>query len=169
MYGQEDPTATVAVQPSDNDVTESEEAPDTPSIPPKILTSSQIFLVETGKRLELPCIIENLENAVLIWKHDTKVLATGNKVLSKRSKAKLEGTNLILPRVTDGDTGNYTCQVAGEEQVEVVHYVTIIRPPTVDIQPGDKEITGEIGQALPLGCVVQGFPQPSIKWVFTVS
>ncbi|GAV05064.1 hypothetical protein RvY_15250 [Ramazzottius varieornatus] len=133
-----------------------------PPSPPGMKTPCQDLIVEAGKRLELPCEIENPESGVLIWKHGAKILATGTTLTSKRNK-KLEGTNMILTRISNANAGNYTCQDAGEEQVEVVHAVTIIRPPSVDIQPGDKEISSEKGQPLPLSCRVQGFPQPTLE------
>ena len=44
---------------------------------PQLLTEGQVFRVEVGETLLLPCRTRNLGNMVLLWKKGSRVLTAG--------------------------------------------------------------------------------------------
>ena len=48
-----------------------------PVAQPQLLTEGQVFRVETGETLLLPCRTRNLGNMVLLWKKGSRVLTAG--------------------------------------------------------------------------------------------
>ena len=63
---------------------------------PQLLTEGQVFRVETGETLLLPCRTRNLGNMVLLWKKGSRVLTAGTiKVTNSNSEKAAAMTNSI--------------------------------------------------------------------------
>jgi Immunoglobulin domain len=127
VFGQEESTAT-----ADNETTESEEATDSPSVPPHISTEPQTFLVQSGQRVVLPCKITNLQEAgaVVVWKRGEKWLTNGVVTFKGNPSISLdkETYTLTIKRAHDRDAGNYSCiaSAGSDNEVKVQHLVIIV-------------------------------------------
>ena len=59
-----------------------------PVAQPQLLTEGQVFRVETGETLLLPCRTRNLGNMVLLWKKGSRVLTAGTIKVNHTNKMK---------------------------------------------------------------------------------
>lgn len=63
---------------------------------PRITTEGQVFRVQLGETLLLPCAVKNLGPMVLLWKKGTRVLTAGNMKVRRDDRIELVGTGLQI-------------------------------------------------------------------------
>ena len=97
-------------------------------MPPKLLTRSQIFEIEIGEDLTLPCEVRNLRDFVILWRKGERIISAGNLLVKKNGRVKLmDNFSLQLINIETGDAGDYFCEVDfyGETQ-NVTHHVDVL-------------------------------------------
>lgn len=148
---------------------------------PKFISISKTVTINEGQTIKLPCVVDKLDNFVMIWKHKQKVgepnilAVSGNLMDKKDTRFVLEtppnGNNLVISLAEVKDEGEYICQVSAYNPVEIKHTVKIRVAPEVQASgypaPEGEEnmITVEAGQPVELDCkVLKGSPRPDIIW-----
>jgi len=157
---------------------------------PKFITSSKNFIVNEGDSIKLPCLVDNLENLIIIWKKGTKIVTLGDKPYedddkriqvenvwketnntddadddaTENKKVQL-GNNLVIRLSEENDAGDYTCQVSSANALELKHSVKIIVQPAIEPIPASRLVTVKAGEAAELSCkVTRGDPEPEVFW-----
>ena len=99
---------------------------------PKFVSSSKKnYIVNEGDTIKLSCIVDKLENFVILWKKGAEnILAVGDKPTNgKDSRMKIEsvpnGNQLVISLADYSDEGEYTCQVSALKTVEQKHLVRV--------------------------------------------
>lgn len=137
---------------------------------PEFISHSKNLLVNEGSTIRLPCLVDNLDPRInMIWKKGSKVLALGDNPYDKSDdRIKVEkrktGNQLVIRMVDFEDAGEYICQVAATEIIELRHSVNIILAPAVQAVPSGVVRVKE-GSSATLSCqVTRGTPEPVITW-----
>ncbi len=99
-----------------------------PVAQPELISEGQVFRVEVGETLLLPCRARNLGNMVLLWKKGTRVLTAGGMRVRRDRRFKLEGTDLQISRIESDDAGEYVCEIEtdDDEPIAIMHSVEIL-------------------------------------------
>ena len=95
---------------------------------PRILTEGQVFRVELGQTLLLPCQTQNLGPMILLWKKGTRVLTADSIKVRRDKRLELQGTGLQIRDIDRDDSGEYVCEIETDEDepVAIVHSVEIL-------------------------------------------
>lgn len=137
---------------------------------PTINSSSQVVKLEAGSTARFPCQVSNLGPLVLIWKHGTRVLTAGvgagTMHVKKDPRVSLAGTDLIVSNVTEGDAGEYRCELDTDDEfpLSVSHTLQILVAPQLRRHPTSGELFVKKGSTVSLKCQASGFPIPQISW-----
>jgi len=157
---------------------------------PKFISSSKNFIVNEGDSIKLPCLVDNLENLIIIWKKGTKIVTLGDKPYEDDDKRiqvenvwketnntdnadddatedeKVQvGNTLVIRLSEENDAGDYTCQVSSANVLELKHSVKIIVQPAIEPIPASRLVTVKAGEAAELSCkVTRGDPEPEVFW-----
>jgi len=148
---------------------------------PKFVSIPKSIMVNEGDTIKLPCVVDKLDELVIIWKHIPKggtqnMLALGANLLDKSDtrvalETETNSNNLVISLAEVKDEGEYICQVSAYNPIEIKHTVQIrVRPEvkatgTPTPQGEDNMITVEAGQPVELECqVLKGSPRPDIYW-----
>lgn len=157
---------------------------------PKFISSSKHFIVNEGDSIKLPCLVDNLENLIIIWKKGAKIVTLGDKPyedddkriqvesvwretnkplgadnVATEEKRVQAGNTLVIRLSEENDAGDYTCQVSSSKVVELKHSVKIIVQPAIEPIPASRLVTVKAGEAAELSCkVTRGDPQPEVFW-----
>jgi len=153
---------------------------------PKFISSSKTFIVHEGDAIKLPCLVDNLENFLIIWKKGETVVTLGNKPIEdddkriqvenvwketgNEHKDKMEGrvqvgNTLVIRLSEEKDAGEYVCQVSSANPVELKHTVKIIVRPAIEPVPASRLLTVSVGETADLACrVTRGDPEPDVYW-----
>lgn len=157
---------------------------------PKFISSSKNFIVNEGDAIKLPCLVDNLENFLIMWKKGTKIVTLGDKpyenddkriqvenvwkeinITSKSGDEATErgkvqvGNTLVIRLSEEKDAGEYACQVSSAKFSELKHTVRIIVQPRIEPIPASRLVTVKAGDAAELSCkVTRGDPEPEVFW-----
>jgi len=159
---------------------------------PTFISSSKTFIVKEGDAIKLPCVVDNLENFLIIWKRGNQIITlgdkpyedddrrvqveniwkSGNKILASSNKPSEDedswvqvGNTLVILLSEEKDAGDYVCQVSSAQPVELKHTVKIIVRPVIKSVPESGLLTVNVGEAADLSCkVTRGDPEPEVFW-----
>ncbi|KAL1021160.1 hypothetical protein UPYG_G00009590 [Umbra pygmaea] len=127
---------------------------------PRLMTppgvQSELFPVK-GEELVLECIAEGFPTPVIEWKR------LGEE-LPKLFKIKNYGKRLIIPKVVEEDTGQYTCKARNSVGVtEHMFIITVEERPKWYPQYPEGQLS-VVGSEVKIECPVSGKPAPVISW-----
>jgi hypothetical protein len=136
------------------------------AIQPEILTEGQVFRVEMGQTLLLPCKTRNLGAMILLWKKGTRVLTAGSIQVRRDKRLHLDGNDLQISAMDSDDAGEYICEVETDDDkpIAIVHSVEILVPPGITTQPANGQIVVKKGTSVSLSCSASGNPAPVLTW-----
>jgi len=137
---------------------------------PKLLSVGRTLIVSEGDAIKLPCLVDNLESLLIIWKRGSTIIALGDKPYEDDDsrvevQKELNGNSLVIRFSEQKDAGDYVCQVSSTTPVELTHTVKIIVQPEVEPVPQSGLVTVKAGEPAEIGCkVTRGDPEPEINW-----
>jgi len=137
---------------------------------PKFTSTAESKMVNEGETIKLSCIVDKLDNLIIMWKKGSKVISLNNKVFEnddERIKVmKVPNGNELTIRLAEADdAGEYICQVTAVETIELVYNVEIRVNPVIESIPESGFIKVTIGDPVTLSCrVTQGYPTPEVVW-----
>jgi len=137
---------------------------------PKLLSVGRTLIVSEGDAIKLPCLVDNLESLLIIWKRGSTIIALGDKPYEDDDSRvevhkELNGNSLVIRFSEQKDAGDYVCQVSSTTPVELTHTVKIIVRPEVEPVPQSGLVTVKAGEPAEIGCkVTRGDPEPEINW-----
>jgi len=137
---------------------------------PTFISSGKTLFVSEGDAIKLPCLVDNLENLLIIWKKGNKIITLGDKPYEDDdSRVQVEkaanGNTLVIRLSEEKDAGDYVCQLSSAKSVELTHTVKIIVRPDVESVPKSGILTVSVGDPAELSCkVTRGSPEPNVTW-----
>jgi len=138
---------------------------------PKFITTAKSIMVNEGDTIKLSCVVDKLDNLIMMWKKGNKIIAMGDKLYEpdEDDRIKLEkienGNKLTIRLAGEDDAGEYLCQVTATEIIELVHDVQIRVKPNIVAVPESGLVKVTAGEPVELSCkVIQGYPEPEVLW-----
>jgi len=138
---------------------------------PKFITNAKSIMVNEGDTIKLSCVVDKLDNLIIMWKKGNKIIAIDDKLFEpdEDDRTKLEkvenGNKLTIKLAGEDDAGEYLCQVTAAETIELVHDVKIRVEPKIVAVPESGLIKVKAGEPVELSCkVTQGYPAPEVLW-----
>eukprot|EP00091_Calanus_sinicus_P014442 TRINITY_DN3198_c0_g1_i1.p1 TRINITY_DN3198_c0_g1~~TRINITY_DN3198_c0_g1_i1.p1 ORF type:complete len:393 (+),score=77.67 TRINITY_DN3198_c0_g1_i1:245-1423(+) len=137
---------------------------------PTFISSGKTMIVNEGDAIKLPCLVDNLENLLIIWKRGSRIITLGDKPYEDDdSRVQVEkaanGNTLVIRLSEEKDAGDYVCQVSSAKSVELTHTVKIIVRPDVESIPKSGVLKVNVGDPAELLCkVTRGSPEPNVTW-----
>ncbi|XP_015190431.1 PREDICTED: protein amalgam-like [Polistes dominula] len=101
-----------------------DESPDTMEEPPQIISQPISNTVRAGTTVTLPCLTENADSFVVIWKKDDQFLYYGPNPMTEEPKRiqRLANNSLVIHNATMTDSSdNYTCSITSRIPVMITH------------------------------------------------
>ena len=94
------------------------------------MSTYKTIMVNEGDTIKLPCVVDKLDNFVIIWKKGTEILTVGDKPFDgKDARVKIEkisnGNRLVISLADFSDEGEYTCQLSALKTIELKHSVKV--------------------------------------------
>jgi len=137
---------------------------------PQFLSQSKHLAVDSGETFSLPCFVSKMDDFVLMWMKDGKIISLGNKIIkSEGDRYMLEvneqGNKLVVHYAIPEDRGNYRCQVSSYNLAYIDHTVAVRVEPVIETYPKGQVFLRE-GDSVQLLCYLYaGEPQPEIYWM----
>lgn len=138
---------------------------------PKFITTAESIMIDEGDTIKLACVVDKLDNLIMMWKKGNKIIAIGDKLFEPEEddRTKLEkivnGNKLTIRLAEEDDAGEYLCQVTAAETIELVHDVQIRVKPKIEPRPESGLVKVTAGKPVELSCeVTQGYPTPEVLW-----
>uniref|UniRef100_A0A0K2V585 Ig-like domain-containing protein n=1 Tax=Lepeophtheirus salmonis TaxID=72036 RepID=A0A0K2V585_LEPSM len=122
---------------------------------PKILTEQTKHHVSVGEDVSLDCEATNSSEFVRIWVKDGQMLFTGSIMLYRSDRFSLKESSLYISRVSQEDSGVYTCSImVKEEELSVQHTLNVIKAFFIKKYPNDGNVEIKVGESGKISCVV---------------
>ncbi|KAK4324850.1 hypothetical protein Pmani_004500 [Petrolisthes manimaculis] len=136
---------------------------------PTFQARSQIFTVEVGQSVIIPCDVDNVGNNKLIIKKippngaKEKLLSVGREKVTRDRRITVEGARMTISHARPRDAGDYLCEFDLEPPVQLKHRLDVQFAPTIKalVPPEQRVIKGT---AVSLQCKSHGNPEPIIRW-----
>uniref|UniRef100_A0A0K8SXE7 Lachesin n=1 Tax=Lygus hesperus TaxID=30085 RepID=A0A0K8SXE7_LYGHE len=136
-----------------------------PEVLPSFATPGKTYRVTTKDTVVLPCEVNNVGHFLLAWKRGIAILTAGSVKVSPDERFRLvDGYNLEIRDVQTQDAGDYVCQVATLQPLELTHTVEILVPPRIHQVPSGSQMEVKKGSSVTLECRAAGNPVPTITW-----
>ncbi|XP_042234773.1 protein amalgam-like isoform X3 [Homarus americanus] len=156
--------------PKDYDYTEYYYYPELGADPPSFLARPQMFTVEVGQSVIIPCDVENSvgKNKLIIKKlpangASEKLLSVGNDKVTPDPRMTVDGTRLTISHTRPRDAGTFICQFDLEPPLQLRHTLDVQYAPTVRaLVPPEQRVAK--GNSVSLECKAHGNPEPIIRW-----
>eukprot|EP00095_Tigriopus_kingsejongensis_P002801 maker-scaffold157_size297442-snap-gene-1.23 protein:Tk02801 transcript:maker-scaffold157_size297442-snap-gene-1.23-mRNA-1 annotation:"limbic system-associated membrane" len=136
------------------------------AVEPRITSEGQVFRVQLGETLLLPCQVQDLGPMILLWKKGSRVLTAGSIQVRRDDRFDLQSTDLQIKSIEREDSGDYICELETDEDqpTAITHSVEILVPPTITTEPSNGQIVVKKGTTVSLSCEARGNPQPQLSW-----
>ncbi|XP_040570534.1 uncharacterized protein [Lepeophtheirus salmonis] len=122
---------------------------------PKMLTEPTKHHVSVGEDVSLDCEATNSSEFVRIWVKDGQMLFTGSIMLYRSDRFSLKESSLYISRVSQEDSGVYTCSImVKEEELSVQHTLNVIKAFFIKKYPNDGNVEIKVGESGKISCVV---------------
>eukprot|EP00090_Calanus_glacialis_P003066 TRINITY_DN12217_c0_g1_i1.p1 TRINITY_DN12217_c0_g1~~TRINITY_DN12217_c0_g1_i1.p1 ORF type:complete len:608 (-),score=110.53 TRINITY_DN12217_c0_g1_i1:469-2292(-) len=138
---------------------------------PEFISTAESMMIDEGDTIKLDCIVDKLDNLIIMWKKGNKIIAINDKLFEKDEddRTKVEkvpnGNRLTIRLAEEDDAGEYLCQVTAAETIELVHDVQIRVKPRIESIPESGLVKVTAGEPVELSCkVTQGYPTPEVLW-----
>jgi len=138
---------------------------------PKFISTAEAILINEGDTIKLSCIVDKLDNLIIMWKKGNKIIVMNNKPFENDDRIKVEkvpnGNKLSIRLAEEEDAGEYSCQLpySVEETIELVHNVTVRVKPEIESIPESGLLKVTAGEPVELSCkITQGYPMPEVLW-----
>jgi len=138
---------------------------------PKFITTAESMMINEGDTIKLSCVVDNLDNLIIMWKKGNKIIAINDKLfeIDEDDRTQVEkipnGNKLTIRLAEEDDAGEYLCQVTAAETIELVHDVQIRVNPKIESIPESGLMKVTAGEPVELSCkVTQGYPTPEVLW-----
>ena len=128
--------------------------------------SSTEVTVAAGDNLVLNCALINLNNNVIIWKKNERVLFAGGIRVRHDKRINVRGNSLIIDNVQPEDGDVYKCQIENSDGQlrDYSQKVVIYQAPIVKISQVESYLAVKQSTNLALTCVGSGVPVPEVIW-----
>uniref|UniRef100_H2ZIR9 Ig-like domain-containing protein n=1 Tax=Ciona savignyi TaxID=51511 RepID=H2ZIR9_CIOSA len=130
----------------------------TVNVPPSLVEVSENKVVREGERVILRCIAEGKPDPKITWRH---LVPTADGV---------RATSEFLPlgAVVRGSAGIYECTADNGVSSPITRSIrlSVKYPPEIDKELTASTKLAPLGQTGFIECVVDGYPDPGIQWVF---
>merc|ERR1712227_845377 len=128
--------------------------------------SSTEVTVAAGDNLVLNCALINLNNNVIIWKKNERVLFAGGIRVRHDKRINVRGNSLIIDNVQPEDGDVYKCQIENSDGQlrDYSQKVVIYQTPIVKIGQVESYLAVKQSTNLALTCVGSGVPVPEVIW-----
>merc|ERR1712227_25432 len=128
--------------------------------------SSTEVTVAAGDNLVLNCALINLNNNVIIWKKNERVLFAGGIRVRHDKRINVRGNSLIIENVQPEDGHVYKCQIENRDGQlrDYAQKVVIYQAPIVKISQVESYLAVKQSTNLALTCVGSGVPVPEVIW-----
>ncbi|CAB4066111.1 TTN [Lepeophtheirus salmonis] len=115
---------------------------------PKMLTEPTKHHVSVGEDVSLDCEATNSSEFVRIWVKDGQMLFTGSIMLYRSDRFSLKESSLYISRVSQEDSGVYTCSImVKEEELSVQHTLNVIKAFFIKKYPNDGNVEIKVGES----------------------
>ncbi|KAF0294807.1 Lachesin [Amphibalanus amphitrite] len=136
---------------------------------PKFTSQPLDLAVKAGDTVTLPCRVDKLGDAVVVWRAGDQTLFTGDYKTTSDSRYSLQdpgqlGNSLVIAGVDQKDSPEYQCQISSSTPINLKHHVRIQVPPTITVRPESRIKVVEEGNEVVLECIASGFPVPIVTW-----
>ncbi|KAK4287372.1 hypothetical protein Pmani_039553 [Petrolisthes manimaculis] len=104
---------------------------------PTFQARSQIFTVEVGQSVIIPCDVDNVGNNKLIIKKippngaKEKLLSVGREKVTRDRRITVEGARMTISHARPRDAGEYLCEFDLEPPVQLKHRLDVQFAPTI--------------------------------------
>ncbi|XP_039280250.1 limbic system-associated membrane protein [Nilaparvata lugens] len=133
--------------------------------PPTFTTEGKTLKIITGDTVVLPCDVVNPSGYLLAWKRGIAILSAGNVKVTPDERFRLvDGYNLEIRDVQTQDAGDYVCQIATLNPLEITHTLEILVPPRIHSVTSGGNVEVKKGLTVTLECRASGNPVPVISW-----
>ncbi|XP_040581450.1 protein amalgam isoform X1 [Lepeophtheirus salmonis] len=124
-----------------------------------------------GRNATLRCPVFEIGGHRVAWmRYDTRTILSLHGELVTQSNRyaiinKEEGSyDLFITNVIDSDAGTYICQINSEPMKNLVIFLKVVKPPTIDEELTSDSLIITEGQTALLNCSASGDPTPKIYW-----
>jgi len=119
-----------------------------------------------GSKMALECTLDNLEENVVVWKHEDRVLFAGDIRVRHDERIEVIEDSLVINDVEPEDKGQYTCEIENNKGVfnTISQIVNILEPTVAKINQVGSHLTVKAGTSLALTCSGSGVPLPEVRW-----
>ncbi|XP_014251664.1 limbic system-associated membrane protein isoform X1 [Cimex lectularius] len=132
---------------------------------PSFESKAHTYRVVTGDMVVLPCEVNNVGTYMQAWKRGIAILTAGSVKVSPDERFRLvDGYNLEIRDVQTQDAGDYVCQIATLQPMEITHTVEILVPPRIHQLTSMEPVEVKKGGPITLECRASGNPVPKITW-----
>jgi len=142
----------------------------------KLKSRGQVFEVDAGTTIRLPCAIESLSEELyqfVLWKKMDRrntLISSGDKILLPTEKKRMKvifdksGSSLVVAAAEESDAGKYKCMLSlGEKVQEVEHKVQIRNQPVIHADKSAKLSLSQ-GDEMTLTCNTSGPTGTKVQW-----
>ncbi|KAL5274436.1 LSAMP family protein [Megaselia abdita] len=132
---------------------------------PMFRSRSETFKFVAGQTITLPCEVENADSFVVAWKRGIAILSAGAVKVSPDPRLRLVNKyNLQIRDAGPNDAGDYICQIATLEPIEITHTVEILVPPRIHHISSGGHLQVKKGSSVRIECSASGNPTPNVTW-----
>merc|ERR1719186_1242406 len=110
---------------------------------PQFISHPLQLVVNEGHTVRLPCLVDQLEGFVLLWRKNDQIISVGHQIIDRSSsRIQLEevenGNTLVINLADDTDEAEYVCSVSAYRKTEIRHEVRIIVEPVITTSPQES-------------------------------
>ncbi|XP_063705258.1 opioid-binding protein/cell adhesion molecule-like [Culicoides brevitarsis] len=135
---------------------------------PSFASRSETLKFVDGETITLPCKVLNVDNFIVAWKRGIAILSAGTVKVTPDPRVNLLVQNgefsLQIENAGPQDAGDYICQIATLEPLEITHTVEILVPPRIHHISSGSHLQIKKGSAVKIECAASGNPTPNITW-----
>ena len=129
--------------------------------------AKNVIHVLEGETSNLKCALPNIENDVIVWKHNERVIFAGNLRVKHDLRINTREMHLTIQNTSIEDAGDYTCEIETHEGIlqRYPQKLKVLIPARSKIKQAGQVVTVKSGTSLSLTCLGTGEPSPQVQWI----
>merc|ERR1712106_294767 len=109
---------------------------------PHFLSQPLQLVVDEGHEVRLPCMLDQLEGFLLIWRKNNRIISIGDRIVHQSaSKFHIEesenGNTLVIENVDETDEAHFSCCISANSETEIDHNVIVIKKDQNELKEGE--------------------------------